>query len=635
VRLFFAVALSTCSLLLAGCSGMPVMTSTALPTNSGHGAAIRGMVHGGQQPVTGAHVYLYGVSNAGYGQSAVSLLTSNGGTSQNGSGNYFVTTDSNGNWSITGDYTCPVANSYPYTYVLSVGGSAGSVDNSAITLMAPVGSCTQSNYASTYVTVNEVSTVALAYSAAGFAVDPEHISAPNSAMANTGLSNVNTYNLYAQGTGMALAVTPAGNGVVPQSEINTLANILAACVNSTGSGSSQCTTLFANAKNGSATPTDTATAAVNIAHNPGANAASLFALQGSTPPFEPALSTAPNDFTIAVSYTSADMSGPQEVALDSSGNVWVANDTASALTDALFEFASDGTPLSGADGFTGGGVNEAGGLAIDGNGNVWVVNGQGNSISEFDSTGTAKSGSTGYTGAGMDIPWEIAIDSANNAWVTNFQSAYITKLSPTGVIVSGSFGYMGSGFSDPFYPAIDASGNVWISDDTFLDEMSPSGSVLSGSNGFSGGGLDFPGQLAVDAAGNIWAANEAGGSGMSLSELSHTGAAISGGSGFTGGGLDVPGYLAVDGNGMIWVANTHAKSISEFDASGNPVTGSDGFEGGLDGADSIAIDATGNVWVSNDLNGAIVEFIGLATPVVTPIVANLQAPYGAHAVNKP
>ena len=42
-------------------------------------------------------------------------------------------------------------------------------------------------------------------------------------------------NLADLATGAALSTTPAGNGTVPQSTINTIANILATCVNSTGS----------------------------------------------------------------------------------------------------------------------------------------------------------------------------------------------------------------------------------------------------------------------------------------------------------------------------------------------------------------------------------------------------------------
>ena len=103
----------------------------------------------------------------------------------------------------------------------------------------------------TYVVVNEVSTVAAAYAMAGFATDALHVGSSGTALAQMGIANAfaNAANLETIGTGVALATTPAGNGTVPQAEINTLANILAACVNSNGTGSA-CSTLFANAEIG-------------------------------------------------------------------------------------------------------------------------------------------------------------------------------------------------------------------------------------------------------------------------------------------------------------------------------------------------------------------------------------------------
>ena len=43
----------------------------------------------------------------------------------------------------------------------------------------------------------------------------------------------------------------------------------------------------------------------------------------------------------------------------------------------------------------------------------------------------------------------------------------------------------------------------------------------------------------------------------------------------------------------------------------------------------------GNVWVSNDTLNTVTQFVGAASPVVTPIVANLLYPYGSRAVNRP
>jgi len=51
---FYAVPSLCLALVLTGCS----LTPTA-PNTPDTGLAIQGMVHGGQQPISGAHVYLY------------------------------------------------------------------------------------------------------------------------------------------------------------------------------------------------------------------------------------------------------------------------------------------------------------------------------------------------------------------------------------------------------------------------------------------------------------------------------------------------------------------------------------------------------------------------------------------------
>jgi len=278
MRAPFAVVLLSSALAIAGCARMPGSSpSSNSPMQSG---AISGKVHGGQNPIKGAHVYLMAVNTTGYGgpgiaasstNKSASLLTTGAGQDSLG---YYVTTDSNGDFNITGDYTCPSAWAHPYLY--AVGGDSGSGANSAITLVGPVESC---QGASEFITVNEVSTIVSAYAFAGFASDPTHVSTSSSAFDSTAASNAgNTIvNLENPNTGLAYATTPGGNGTVPQAEIDTLANILAACINSTGPGSTQCSSLFSNAMNAATQPTDTASAALNIAHNPGANISNLIA----------------------------------------------------------------------------------------------------------------------------------------------------------------------------------------------------------------------------------------------------------------------------------------------------------------------------------------------------------------------
>jgi DNA-binding beta-propeller fold protein YncE len=78
-------------------------------------------------------------------------------------------------------------------------------------------------------------------------------------------------------------------------------------------------------------------------------------------------------------------------------------------------------------GYTGGGLNKPVDLAIDGTGNVWVANAPGNSVSEFNSNGTAISGPAGYTANGLYEPTNIAIDCSGNVWVAE-SNYYLSEL---------------------------------------------------------------------------------------------------------------------------------------------------------------------------------------------------------------
>jgi streptogramin lyase len=636
MRVSWPIVTISCALLLAGCSGVPV--KPAIDNAPSSGAALKGIVHGGQQAIVGAHVYLYAANNNGYGNASVSLLTSSvlsqtpqGG--QDGSGNYYVTSGTGGFFSITGEYTCPSASSQVYLY--AVGGDSGAGTNPAAGLMSGLGSCSAPNFTSQYIVLNEVSTVATAYALAGFATDPTHVSSSNTALAGVGIANAfsSVSNLESIGAGQALSTTPAGNGTVPQQLINTLANILAACINSTGSTSTACSTLFNNAENGTTAPTDTAGAAINIAHNPGANISNLWGLQTPTSPFQTALSVEPNDFTVSITYSGGGLDGsgfaPEGIAVDGSGNVWVPNYTSSSLS----EFKFDGTPLSGASGYGQAGLDNPTSVAIDIYGNAWVANFNGNSISEFNSSGAKISGPPGFTGSGLNTPYGVAIDNVGHTWVADFGGSHLSEFQANGAALSGTDGFTTDALAQPAGIAADISGNVWTANYgaaiSSLIEVVPNAlpSQPPTFNVLTGGGLSSPYGVAIDGTGNVWAANFAG---SSVSEFQSNGTAVSPDpAGFTGGGVNAPYGIAVDGVGNVWTANNGANlegianSISEFSPSGTAISGSNGYlSEGLNQPYGIAIDPSGNVWVASDnTSGPLTEFVGAAAPVVTPLSA--------------
>lgn len=101
-------------------------------------------------------------------------------------------------------------------------------------------------------------------------------------------------------------------------------------------------------------------------------------------PSRPALTNAPNDWTLALNFSGGGLSGPAAIAPDRAGNIWVTNYGGNSLSELQgSDGSSPGAPLSGISGFTGTGLDAPNGIAIDPSGNVWVANFDGDSVSEF------------------------------------------------------------------------------------------------------------------------------------------------------------------------------------------------------------------------------------------------------------
>ena len=556
----------------------------------------------------------------------------------------YVTTDANDAFSVSGDYGC---NAGQQLYLYARGGNAGAGANAAIGMMAVLGDCSSTSAPAVYAKVNEASTVAATYALAGFATDATHVSSSGTALAQVGITNAfaSAANLVTLAAGTTLMMTPAGNGAVPQAEINTLANILAGC-----SGlESECSALFALATaDGTATgaqPMDTATAAINIAHHPGANVAALYALLPTMLRFTSGLTTAPNDWTVALGFTGAGALHSSFVAIDGSGNVWIANYCGNTIVCRVSEFSPSGAPLSPAAGYTGGGMSQfMSGIAIDLLGDAWIVTNMATGpITELSPSGAILSGPAGITGGGIAYPYGIAINGSGNVWVTNTgglglcgpnaagysNAGNVSELSSSGTPISGD-GFACTYFYSPSGIAIDADSNVWVTNQmgNTITKLNNSGSPVSPFVGYTGRGLKFPTSIAIDAGGDAWIGNFGG---TSITELSSTGQAVSPSAGFTGGGLSQPQELAVDGAGNVWVASflslgaTGEGRIATFSAMGAAVSPSTGYAAtGMLDPGSIAIDPSGNVWAPDILGTRVWEFVGAATPVVTPLAVGVK-----------
>jgi hypothetical protein len=627
-------------LVLAGCSGMPVMTSSSNSTNPAPGAALKGRVHGGQSPVSGATIQLWQPGTQANGSSAGPLIS---GAALTTAGE--ALTDANGNFDITGQYSCP--SSTTEVYITATGGnpglSGGSLNNSALVLMAALGPCGSLASLTGPIVINEVTTVASVYALAQFAGgggSGDNVGYyAEEAQTLTGLTTafseaLNMIDIY---TGAAQTSTNSGVGIVPQAEINTLADILVPCVNTSGPSSSNCQSLFAAATpSGGSAPTTALGAALDIAQNPRNNVATLYGLASANAAFQPALTAAPNDWTVALAYSVGGISYPYGMALDAQGNVWVSGWLGNGpLSPQVGVISPIGVEASNSPYTSSASLSGPTGIAVDTSGNTWVANCITNGTVAFtlqSNTITITHGP--YSTAGMSCPLVAAVDVSGNVWFTNNGNANVIDFkSPFSNTNYDT--YSGGGLDKPigiaFYYPVLVGNTVWLANsgsDSLTEFNITSGGTGSGavSNNYTGGGLSDPSGIAVDGFGNMWAI---GISANQVAEFNYSGTAISPVGGWTGGGLDGPSRIAIDGASNIWITNRNNSSLTELNHSGTPISPSTGYQSStLLGPVWIAVDASGNVWVVNTTESApgyetVTVFLGVASPAAMPIQESL------------
>ncbi len=277
--------------LLAGCgTGAVPDTSSAAGTVVPH--SVQGVLHGGQNPIFHSAIQLYAAGKTGVGSGPRTMLAQP------------VYSLADGSFSLTGLYNC---NAGDEVYLVATGGDSGSGINSAIGMMAALGPCStlKANAATTFITVNEAVTVASVYALSAYmngalALGADYTNTASADGLMAAFANTNTMVNLATG---AVPLTSTGNGIVPQTTINSLANSLAACVNS-APASTACTNLFMDTTTSSSTPTDTLQATLNIAHNPSMKTSDIFNLAVAGAPFQPTLGSAPASYAITVAHPS-------------------------------------------------------------------------------------------------------------------------------------------------------------------------------------------------------------------------------------------------------------------------------------------------------------------------------------------
>jgi len=333
---------------------------------------------------------------------------------------------------------------------------------------------------------------------------------------------------------------------------------------------------------------------------------------------------------------------PQFLAVDASGNIYVANsntDGSSAIINIYAKGSNgDATPIATIGGPSTG-LSSPDGIAVDYSGKIYVADNSGSVfVYSAGSNGNAAPIAT-ITGGNTSLnsPGGIVLDSSGKIYVVDYDNntsaacvyVYPALGSSTGLLnesptatISGS----NAGMYQAQAIALDSSGKIYVVDpnisslfvypalgsSTGLLNESPI-ATISGSNT----GLSWPQGIALDSSGKIYMTNEVGyGSVLVYPALgSNTGLLNEAPTATVGGsntGLSYPYGIALDSSGNIDVVDNGSNSVTVYPALGSSTgllneapsaTISTTITTGLGSPQGIALDSSGNIYVVDDGSG--------------------------------
>src|SRR6267143_711547 len=289
-----------------------------------------------------------------------------------------------------------------------------------------------------------------------------------------------------------------------------------------------------------------------------------------------------------------------------------------ALSQTINTVAGGGAGDGGAA--TSASLNFPSGVALDASGNLYIADQYNHRIRKVAAatgiiTTVAGNGSPTFAGDGgaatsasLWSPTGVALDASGNLYIADYNNHRIRKVAAaTGIITTvagnGGASFAGDGgaatsasLNYPFGVALDASGNLYIADQSNyrIREVAAATGIITteagnGSPGFAGDGgaatsasLSFPRSVALDAGGNLYIADyfnqrirkvdAASGIITTVAGNGGIGAFAGDGGTATSASLNRPSGVALDASGNLSIADSFKQRIRKVDAASGIIT---------------------------------------------------------------
>jgi uncharacterized protein (TIGR03437 family) len=348
---------------------------------------------------------------------------------------------------------------------------------------------------------------------------------------------------------------------------------------------------------------------------------------------------------------SAGLSHPAGVAVDQSGNVFIvdtqSNRVRKVSSGTIVTVAGGGNPGDNGPA-TSAQLDYPTGVAVDGSGDLFIADQTGNRIRKVSKgiiSTLAGNGSCCFSGdngpastAQLSAPFGVAVDSAGNVFIADTGNFRIRKVSNgvvTAIAGDGSVDYggaFGPATSAELYTpnavAADSSGNLYIAAGFIYKVSNGTITTVAGygypSTGDGGpaviAGLHNPAGVAVDSSGSVYIADTGDhlirkiANGI-ITTVAGGGVARGGNGPATSAVLNSPQGIAIDASGNLYIADNQADAILKV--SGGLITtiagGAGGFGGDngpatsalLDLPTGMAVDSSGNVYFADSGNNRV------------------------------